>query len=109
MGAAAFRALAAPLEPEALAVPLEPEALVAPLGPDAPMATHVVVAATVRWDTVFLLSFTGLVETTSVSDGRFRLAFPRDAEAFADSPFFFPDTLGCLTRDFPTASAFLFL
>jgi hypothetical protein len=103
-----FFAPAEPLEPDALATHLEPEALAAPLGPNAPIAMCVIVADATRQGTVFVLSFTGLAEATSTSDGHFRLVFPHGAAAFADSPFFFLDTLMRLVGAFPTASTFLF-
>jgi hypothetical protein len=78
------------------------------LGPDAPIATCVIVTAAAAWSTIFLLGFTGLTEATAASDDHFSLAFPRDVEAFAHSPFFFLDALGCLTGAFPAASSFLF-
>jgi hypothetical protein len=107
-GATTFFTVTAPLEPEALATPLEHEAPAAPLGPDAPIAMCVIVTAAVGRDMFFFLSFTGLTEATFASDGRFRLAFPRDVEAFIDSSFFFLDTLGHLTGAFLVASTFLF-
>jgi hypothetical protein len=93
----------------ALATPLEPEAPTATLEFNAPTGTRVVVTATAWCTMVFLLYFNGLAKATSIVDGRFRLAFPREGTTFAASIFFFPAAFRRLLGFFPVASSFLLL
>lgn len=92
-----FSTLATPLELEAMAVALEL---------DAPVGTCVTTVA--GGTVVFLLCFNGLAEATSVADGCFKPAFPREGVAFVVSTFFFPATFGHFLDFFPMASSLLF-
>jgi hypothetical protein len=76
-------------------------------GPDALSVGRAVAPVEIARGTIFLLSFTGFTEATSVSDGRFKLIFPHGMEVFTISAFLFSGAFSHFIEAFPTKSVFL--